>query len=71
LEEASGGRVYFHYPRLQSAAPAEETMTVLASGLNAAWLHAEFAAMASTDANDAENVVCYRSSVPAPGSPAY
>lgn len=71
LEEASGGRVYFHYPRLQTAAPAEETVAVLASGLNMAWLHAEFAAMASPDANDAENVVCYRSYVPAPGTPAY
>jgi hypothetical protein len=71
LEEASGGRVYFHYPRLQSASPAEETVSVLASGLNTTWLHAEFAAMASTDANDAENVVCYRSYVPAPGTPAY
>jgi hypothetical protein len=71
LEEASGGQVCFYYPRLQSAAPAEETMTAVAGGLNMAWLHAEFAAMASTDANDAEDVVCYRSCVPAPGSPAY
>jgi len=71
LEEANGGRVYFYYPRLQSAAPAEETMTALASGLSTAWLHAEFAAMASTDANDAESVVCYRSCVPVPGTPAY
>jgi hypothetical protein len=71
LEEESGGRVYFHYPRLQAAAPAEETVAALASGLNTALLHAEFAAMASTDANDGENVVCYRSYVPAPGTPAY
>jgi hypothetical protein len=71
LEEASGGQVYFYYPRLQAASPAEETVAVLAGGVNSSLLHAEFAAMASTDANDGENVVCYRSYVPAPGTPAY
>ncbi|HVJ05409.1 MAG TPA: hypothetical protein VM578_07040 [Candidatus Saccharimonadales bacterium] len=78
LEEASGGRVYFHYPRLQASAPAEETVTQLANatsssstGLNTTALHAEFVAMASTDANDGESVVCYRSYVPASGTPAY
>jgi len=63
--------VYFHYPRLQTASPAEETMAELASGLHTTLLHAEFAAMASVDANDDETVVCYRSAVPAAGTPAY
>ena len=71
LDEASGGRVYFHYPRLQAAAPAEETVAALADGLNTILLHAEFAALVSMDANDGEQVVCYRSYVPAPGTPAY
>jgi hypothetical protein len=71
LEEASGGRVYFYYPRLQAASPAEETMANLANGISTALLHAEFTAMASTDANDAETVVCYRSYVPAAGVPSY
>ncbi len=71
LEEVSGGRVYFYYPRLQAASPAEETVAGLANGLNTTLLHAEFAAMASTDANDGESVVCYRSFVPAPATPAY
>jgi hypothetical protein len=71
LEQASGGQVFFYYPRLQSAAPAEETVTALADGLSAAYLHAEFAAMAATDANDGETVVCYRSSIPAASTPAY
>ena len=66
LDETSGGQVYFYYPRLQAASPAEETTTALASGVNSTLLHAEFAALASTDANDGENVVCYRSYVPAP-----
>lgn len=71
LEEASGGRVYFYYPRLQAAAPAEETVSAVASGISMTLLHAEFAAMAATDANDGESVVCYRSYVPAAGTPAY
>jgi len=71
LEKASGGRVYFYYPRLQAASPAAETVTQLASGVNATLLHAEFEALACTDANDGQNVVCYRSYVPAPGTPAY
>jgi hypothetical protein len=71
LEEASGGRVYFYYPRLQAASAAAETVAELASGVNAALLHAEFEALASTDANDGQSVVCYRSYVPALGTPAY
>jgi hypothetical protein len=71
LQEASGGRVYFYYPRLQAASPAAETVTQLASGISTALLHAEFEALASTDANDGQSVVCYRSYVPAPGTPAY
>jgi hypothetical protein len=71
LEDTGGARIYFYYPRLQASAPAEETVAALATGLNSAWLHAEFLAMASTDANDGETVVCYRSCVPAPGTPAY
>jgi hypothetical protein len=71
LEEVSGGRVYFYYPRLQSAAPAEETVVAIASGVSATLLHAEFAAMGATDANSGESVVCYRTYVPAAGTPAY
>lgn len=71
LEETSGGRAYFYYPRLQTAIPAEETLLQLAGGLDTTLLHAEFVAMAYTDGNDGENVVCYRTYVPAAGTPAY
>lgn len=71
LEEASGGRVYFYYPRLQAASPAAETVTELTVGITNTLLHAEFEALVSTDANDGQNVVCYRSYVPALGAPAY
>jgi hypothetical protein len=70
-EEVSGGRVYFYYPRLQAAIPAEESFAPLTDELHAALLHAEFIALGSVDANDGEDVVCYRSHVPAPGAPAY
>ena len=71
LEEVSGGKVYFYYPRLQAASPAEETVAAVGSELSMSLLHAEFAAMAAADANDGESVVCYRSYVPAAGTPAY
>ncbi len=71
LREVSGGRVYFYYPRLQAAASAEETVAAVASGVTATLLHAEFAAMGCTDANSGERVVCYRSYIPAAGTPAY
>ena len=71
LEEVSGGRVYFYYPRLQAAIPAEETVAAVAAGVSTTLLHAEFAAMGSTDGNSGENVVCYRTYIPANGTPAY
>jgi hypothetical protein len=71
LEAASGGQVFFYYPRLQAASPAAEAVVELASGVSTTLLHAEFEAMASTDANDGQSVVCYRTYVPAAGTPAY
>ncbi len=71
LEEVSGGRVYFYYPRVQSAASAEETVAAIATGVSATLLHAEFAAMGAMDANSGASVVCYRSYIPAAGTPAY
>ncbi len=71
LDESSGGRVYFYYPRLQAASPAAETVAELAVGISTTLLHAEFEALAAIDANDGQNVVCYRSYVPAAGVPAY
>jgi hypothetical protein len=71
VREASGGQAFFYYPRLQAAAPAEETIDKLAPGVNSLCLHAEFAALAAVDANDGESVVCYRSLIPAANVPAY
>jgi len=71
MEESSGGRVYYYYPRLQAAADAEETVMTLGNGVGSTLLHAEFEALSTTDANDGESVVCYRSYVPAAGTAAY
>ncbi len=65
LPEEAGGRVCFHYPRLQAAAPAQETAIELADPLHAYALHAAWLALPVTDANDGETVVCYRSYFPA------
>jgi hypothetical protein len=71
VKEASGGQVLYYYPRLQAAAPAEETIGKLGSEVNSLSLHAEFAALAAADANDGESVVCYRTLIPAANVPAY
>lgn len=65
LPEEASGRVCFHYPRLQAAAPAQETAIEIAGPLRSYALHAAWLALPVTDANDAEQVICYRSYLPA------
>lgn len=65
LPEESGGRVCFYYPRLESAAPARETIFEIAAPLAGCALHAAFLALPHKDINDGEQVVCYRSYFPA------
>ncbi|HVP43067.1 MAG TPA: hypothetical protein VMS96_06520 [Terriglobales bacterium] len=64
LPEEAGGRVCFHYPRLQAAAPAQETAIEIADPLRSYALHAAWLALPVTDPNDGEQVVCYRSHAP-------
>ncbi|MBZ5566681.1 MAG: hypothetical protein LAN64_02400 [Acidobacteriia bacterium] len=71
LEQESGARVCFHYPRLQPAAPAGEMRFELPASLSGWALHASFLALPLTDFNDGEQVVCYRSFFPAPSSALY
>jgi hypothetical protein len=68
IDEECGARVCFYYPRLQPAAPAAEAGFALPAALEARTLHAVFLALPSTDINDAEQVVCYRSFFPAPNA---
>ena len=71
VPEISGGRMCFYYPRLQSAAPAQETSIDMVHPFSSAALHASFRALPCIDRNDSEQVVCFRTYFPAPGAPVY
>jgi hypothetical protein len=69
MEGSQGERIFFHYPRLQTAASAQETALPLDSkqkaGLARVLLKGIFLALPVTDPLDGERVVCYRSFLPA------
>jgi len=69
MEGSQGERIFFHYPRLQAAAGAEETVTPLSSKHqnthSRVLLNGRFTALPVTDPLDNERVVCYRSFLPA------
>ena len=76
MEEDSGGRICYFYPRL-SPNPAtrvgfqrEENVEV-ANPIAAVALRAAFAAMPHTDENDSQIVLCYRSYFPASRASVY
>lgn len=60
-----GDRILFHYPRLQAMAGAAEISTELNAPLERIALNASFRALPVTDANDAQQAVCFRSFLPA------
>lgn len=61
-----GERVLFYYPRLQTIAGAAEAATVLDGPIERISLSANFRALPVTDANDAQQAVCFRSFLPSP-----
>ena len=69
MEGSQGERIFFHYPRLQTMASAQETALPLdgknKSGLARVLLKGQFLALPVTDPLDGERVVCYRSFLPA------
>ncbi len=69
MEGSQGERIFFHYPRLQTAASAQETAATLdgknKNGLARVLLKGNFLALPVTDPLDGERVVCYRSFLPA------
>jgi len=65
MPEESGGRVCFFYPRLQPGAPAGEQPFEIADPLAGIALRAALLALPYTDSSDNEQVVCYRSYLPA------
>ena len=64
----SGGQCCFYYPRLQPAAGAAEARQDLEPPLFSHRLHASLRALPTTDINDNETVLCYRSYLPAPNA---
>ncbi len=69
MEGSQGERIFFHYPRLQTMAGAEEAAMPLdgkhKGGLARVLLKGQFLALPVTDPLDGERVVCYRSFLPA------
>ena len=63
-ESQAGGRVIYHYPRLQAAITAAEARDEFAKPFSAWSLKAKFRALPTIDANDGEEVLCYRSWLP-------
>ena len=68
IDGEQGERILFHYPRLQSTAGPAETATALVPPLERFALSATFRALPVTDANDSEQVVCFRSFLPSPAT---
>lgn len=72
MEGSQGERVFYHYPRLQPFAGAEETVTPLdeksKNGQSRVQLVGQFLALPVSDPLDGERVVCYRSFLPAPSA---
>jgi hypothetical protein len=69
VEGSQGERIFFHYPRLQPMAGAEESILPLnqksQSGHSRILLKGQFRALPITDPLDGERVACYRSFLPA------
>jgi hypothetical protein len=69
MDGSQGDRIFFHYPRLQSVAGAEESAIPLdsnhKSGLARILLKGQFLALPVVDPLDGERVLCYRSFTPA------
>jgi hypothetical protein len=69
MQGSQGERIFFHYPRLQAMASAEETAIPLGGKRQGSQarvlLMGQFMAMPVIDPLDGEGVVCYRSFLPA------
>ena len=70
LEPESGGQLCFYYPRVQACVPESET-AIQCDTYAATALHAELTALPVTDVVDHEQVVCYRTYVPAATADVY
>jgi hypothetical protein len=64
MQGEQGERILFYYSRLQATGGAAEAATALVSPLERVALSASFRALPVTDANDGQQVVCFRSFLP-------
>jgi hypothetical protein len=72
MEEQSGGRVCFYYPRLSPAGKEQgETALEVAGAVTSYALHASFVALPYQDSSDGETALCYRSYFPASAAAVY
>jgi hypothetical protein len=75
MEEESGGRVCFYYPLLSPCTPKpawpREGLVQIQKPIEEITLPAAFAALPTTDGNDAAIVLCYRSYFPAAAADLY
>ena len=69
VEAEEGERILYNYPRLQSTTGAQEMISPLTGSLQRVSLAAEFRALPILDARDGQQVLCYRSFLPAVGLP--
>ena len=61
-----GERILYYYPRLQPTGGAQEDAETLLAPLEWVTLNASFRALPVIDANDGEQVLCFRSFLPSP-----
>lgn len=64
VEGSQGERIFYHYPRLQTAQGSTEQVTSITGGMQRSRLAGSFRALPTQDATDGEVVLCYRSYVP-------
>jgi hypothetical protein len=67
----AGGRVCIYYPRLQACQSTGENRQEWAAPVFNTMLHVSLRALPTTDANDGETVLCYRSYFPTEYAAAY
>ena len=65
LQGEQGDRLLFHYPRLQPISYPREYSAAIAAPIESVALEAAFRALPVVDGNDGEQVLCYRTYLPA------
>jgi hypothetical protein len=70
-DSETGGRIYYYYPRLRPATAAHEQSREIGGAFDGWSLHAKMLALPTKDNIDSEQVLCYRSFLPAQNAGVY